>query len=156
MMQLEHGASALSAADRQLIEDEHRRLESFLNDLRDTCCEYETTQSCQGCGMEKTACCQGRLVSFFYDFLDLVEQHFENEENILRGLIPSVEDEFDFVLHQQDHARLMLELRGVMQEALALNKLGKTAEAIRLLYRQATATFGEHASSFDSTFLRAG
>ncbi|HQR50940.1 MAG TPA: hypothetical protein PKW44_04820 [Methylophilaceae bacterium] len=155
MTQLEHGFSALSAADRQLIEDEHARLELFLQDLRDTCCEYETTQSCQGCGKEKAACCQGRLTSFFYDFLDLIEQHFENEENIMRRLTPAAEDGLYFIQHQQAHAGLMLKVRAAMHEAGALNKQGKTAEAIRLLYRQVPAMFGEHACRFDDAFLRA-
>jgi hypothetical protein len=154
MTQREYGFDTLSERDRLLIEGEHSRMGLFLKELRDTCCEYETTNTCQECGQEKAACCQGRLASFSYDFLDMVEQHFENEESILRGLMSSSEDEPYFLLHKQAHEMLMLELRGVMQESLMMNKQGRTAEAFRLLYQRTLAMFGEHASSFDSILSR--
>lgn len=153
MTQPDQNFSVLSAADRRLIEDEHARLEHFLDDLRDTCHEFVTNQTCQFCDRARMACCKGRLNSFFHDFQDLVAQHFDNEETILRHLVPTLQEEEYFIRHQQAHERLMVEVREALRQSLALNGQGETAEAIRLLYRRIAAMFGEHARNFDDTFL---
>jgi len=51
------GLRALSLTECQLIEDEHARLERFLRELRETCCEFDSLEECQDCGREKIASC---------------------------------------------------------------------------------------------------
>lgn len=155
MLQLVQEISGLSAEDHRLIEDEHARLERFLHDLRDTCKEFCTQNDCQGCERERIASCRGRLTSFFYDFLDLVAEHFENEEKIMRGSLLAMEDSPYYRQHQEEHASLMREMRTLMQESAALSEQGNTAQAIRQLYSRVTARFGEHARLYDTPFLRA-
>jgi hypothetical protein len=153
MPQPDPNPSALSPADRQQIEREHQRLAMFLHDLHDTCCKFQTLDDCQGCGREKIACCQGRLASFRFDFFDLVAEHIENEEQIMRNSLGEAGcDEF-LRSHQDEHIRLMREMNDWMREMAALNKEGHTAAAIRKLHRQISARFGEHAEFFDHPFL---
>jgi len=153
MLQLDQNSSAISAADRLLVEQEHFRLEAFLHDLRGTCSKLGAALDC-GCDKEQMACCQGRVASFYYDFLDLAATHFDNEENIMRASLPAADDDVYFQSHQQAHARLLREVQASMRQALALSKQGKTAAAIQLLYRQISAMFGEHGHAYDAVLLR--
>lgn len=93
----------LTTVERQLIEDEHAHLERFLRDLRDTCCEFYSLKGCQGCGREKIASCQGRLISFEHVFLDFVIEHFGNEEKIMSEISRTQDTNEYFRLHQQEH-----------------------------------------------------
>lgn len=61
-------------------EDEHVRLNQLLQNLRGTCDKFYSLEGCHGCGKEKVASCQGRLISFKHVFLELVIKHFRNEE----------------------------------------------------------------------------
>jgi hemerythrin len=142
----------LEADDLALIEQEHARLEHFLQRLSDTCSELESDHSCQACDREKQACCQGRLTSFLYDFLDLVAEHFENEEMILCEKLGLPTDEY-FQQHHAAHMRLMRELTDMIRDASVLNRQGLTVEAIRQLYRWIQENFTEHARRYDVTFL---
>ncbi len=143
----------LSAADRQLIEAEHARLEQFLNDLRDTCEKYRSSGNCFGCDREQVATCQGRLTSFFFDFLDLIAEHFDNEERIMRDVLPSSDLEGYFHQHQAAHARLTREVRELMRESAIFSNQGNPSEAIRRLERKISELFGRHAHVFDDVFL---
>ena len=90
-----------TTVERQLIEDEHAHLERFLRDLRDTCCEFYSLKGCQGCGREKIASCQGRLISFEHVFLDFVIEHFGNEEKNMSEISRTQDTNEYFRLHQQ-------------------------------------------------------
>jgi hypothetical protein len=153
MPQPDPNPSPLSPAELQQIEHEHQRLAMFLHDLHDTCCKFQTLEDCQGCGREKIACCQGRLASFRFDFFDLVAEHIENEEQIMRNSLGEAGcDEF-LHRHQDEHAHLLREMNDWMREMAVLSKEGHTAAAIRKLHRQISARFGEHAECFDHPFL---
>lgn len=145
--------SNLSPADRLQIEHEHQRLAMFLHDLHDTCCKFQTLEDCQGCGREKIACCQGRLASFRFDFFDLVAEHIENEEQIMRSSLGDAGCDEYLRRHQEEHAQVLREMKDWMQEMSALSRDGHTAAAIRKLHQKITARFGEHAQSFDDPFL---
>ena len=72
-----------------------------MRDLRDTCCEFYSLKGCQGCGREKIASCQGRLISFEHVFLDFVIEHFGNEEKIMSEISRTQDTNEYFRLHQQ-------------------------------------------------------
>lgn len=148
-----------SAADLLLIDEEHARLEQFLNDLRDTCDNFGAQGNCYGCSRAQVATCQGRLASFFYDFLDLLAEHFENEERMMReSLMAEADDEVDdehFRQHRAEHARLMSEVRNLMQESAVLSHQGNPSEAVRQLDRKIAEIFGMHVQAFDVPFLQA-
>lgn len=155
MSQTELGFAAIPDADRLRIEEEHDHLERFLKDLVDACTEFETKNDCQACGREQCASCQGRLASFQFDFLDLVAEHIDNEESIMRNHLDSPEDSEYFRHHQAEHVRLMEEVRNkLMRESTLLSRQGKTAAAIRLLYEKLTEIFEDHANDFDSRLLK--
>jgi hemerythrin len=148
-----HNFRELSEAERFLIEDEHARLERFLQDLRETCSEFVNQEECHGCAREKIASCQGRLTSFFYDFLDLVSVHFENEEKVISEILQTQEASDYFRHHQKEHANLMREMESLMHESSAISRQGRTAAAIRNLYQRVAERFIEHARGFDDIFL---
>lgn len=153
MLRLDQNLNMLSAADRLLIDAEHARLEQFLCDLRDTCENFSTGGDCYSCSRAQVATCQGRLNSFFYDFLDLLVEHFENEENIMRNHLLTPEDESYFHLHQEEHARLIHEVRELMRESAVFSSQGNPSEAIRRLESKISELFGLHTDIFDSALL---
>jgi hemerythrin len=145
--------NALSDDDRQLIEAEHLRLEQFLGELYETCSEMVPDFGCSGCDSGKFAACQGRLPSFFYDFYELVSNHFDNEEKIMRDSLWS-ESGYELLRqHNQEHARLMREVKELIEECSTFNKQGNVAAAIRHFHNKVTDMFGEHARTFDSRLL---
>lgn len=146
--------NGLSTSDRLLIDAEHARLEQFLKDLRDTCENYGASGNCYGCSRVQVATCQGRLTSFFFDFLDLIAEHFDNEEKIMLGTIDAVEMEEYFHRHQAAHARLTREVRELMRESAVFSNQGNPSEAIRRLERKISELFGQHAHTYDDVFLR--
>lgn len=146
---------ALNHTDRELLDHEHARLEQFLRDLSETCTEFLSQGGCQNCDQTTQACCQGRLTSFHYDFLDLVAEHIENEETIIGRYLANPADSLFFREHQQAHAAVLQELRQLMDQSIALSKRGETAAAIRLLLAEITLMFGEHAHQFDRQYDRA-
>ncbi len=146
----------LSASDRRIIDDEHARLDRFLRDLCETCPEFTSLEDCHNCGHEKTASCQGRLPSFFYDFHDLVAEHFENEEKIMAGKLQSEEERDYLRRHQEEHARLMREVRSLIKESTELSQRGNVAAAIRRFHHLIKDRFSEHADSYDKILLGAG
>lgn len=155
MSQVEPGFSDIPDAEKLSIEEEHDHLERFLKDLVDTCTEFESKNDCQPCGREQCASCQGRLASFQFDFLDLVAEHIENEEGIIRKHLNSPEDSEYFRRHQTEHVRLMNELRNkLMRESTQLSRQGKTAAAIRMLHEKLTEIFEGHAKNFDARLLK--
>jgi hypothetical protein len=151
-MQRSSRIDTIARDDLEALDHEHVRLEQFLRDLCDTCTEFLSGSGCQGCDQVTQACCQGRLVSFYYDFLDLVSEHIENEESIIARYLAHPEDSRFFREHQQAHAAVIQELRLLMEQSIALSRQGETADAIRRLHEQISAMFGEHASQFDSYY----
>lgn len=145
----------LNPADRQLIDQEHARLEQFLHNLGDTCCELGSQKNCTNCARDKFASCQGRLTSFHYDFLDLVTEHFENEEKIMCDRLRMSNDEY-FHKHRGAHAKLMRDLTEMMRVSSILNRRGNTAEAIRQICRWIEVNFAEHARTYDGVLLGKG
>lgn len=152
--QTQHDFAVIPEADRLRIEEEHAHLATFLRDLRDTCTEFESMHECHGCGSEKSASCHGRLASFQFDLLDLVAEHFENEEGIMRDNIASPEDSQFFRRHQAEHARLLDEIKNkLIRESSSLSHQGQTVAAIRLLHVKITEIFKHHANEFDEKLL---
>ena len=154
MSQLERNFGALSMGDRQSIELEHVRLARFMSDLRATCSEFSSSADCQDCAKEKVASCQGQLPSFFYDYLDLLEEHFDNEERILLGVIKTQDERVHLRLHHDEHMRLLRQVKQLIQEASTMSRQGNVAAAIFQFYQQITDIFSEHDRAFDATFMR--
>jgi hemerythrin len=145
----------LDPADRSMIDAEHLRLERFIQDLRETCQNFGANSNCYGCTRAQVATCQGRLASFFYDFLDLVTEHFENEETILRHQLPTIDEDQYFRLHQEAHERLIEEVKALMRESAVYSQQGNPSEAIHRLESKISVMFSHHASVFDDAFLGA-
>lgn len=156
MPQINLGLTRLAANDQRAIQAQHARLEQLLNDLSDTCSEFYRHADCSLCPREKVACCQGRLPSFLYDFLDLVADHFETEEQIMSQLLQPSETAFSEYLrhHREEHANLMREVKQLIQQSSALSKQGNVGEAIQLFHQLISRRFREHAHSFDDPLLK--
>jgi hemerythrin len=148
------GLRALSLTERQLIEGEHARLERFLRELRETCCEFDSLEECQDCGREKIASCQGRLISFTHDFLDFVIEHFENEEKIMSEIYSTQQSNRYFQLHQQEHMKLVREMESLMHELSVMSRRGHTAIAIREFYYRVAEIFSKHARTLDDPLMQ--
>ena len=146
-------ASVLSASERRMIDDEHARLEQFLKDLRDTCENFGASGNCYGCTRAQVATCQGRLASFFYDFLDLIAEHFENEEKIIQGMLKAADEDAYFLQHQAEHHRLIEEVRKLMRASSLMSQRGNPSEAIRQLEGFIAEMFSVHAHAYDGPFL---
>ncbi len=153
MMQYGPVSGNISATDRLLLDEEHARLEQFMNDMSDICENFFLHGNCLACNRSQVATCQGRLTSFFYDFLDLVAEHFENEENILRSSLTGGDGDERFFQHKNEHARLMHEINDLMRESLLLSHQGNPSAAIRRLDQKITEMFGAHANVFDAPIL---
>ena len=158
MQQLNPDYIGLLATKRQLIEEEHARLDQCLCDLCgvcETCSQYKSLTDCHkcNCSNEKKAACQGRLTSFFYDFQYLVVEHFDNEENIIGDIVRSSDEDHYHRLHQKEHEHLMLDLRHQIHESATLSKQGNVREAIRHFYQLITVRFGEHARNYDNILM---
>ncbi|MCX7627644.1 MAG: hypothetical protein N2Z69_04435 [Methylophilaceae bacterium] len=146
---------AISEGDRLRIVQEHDRLTAFLHDLQHTCSEFDTSVDCKRCGREKMASCQGLLVSFQFDFIELIEEHFEHEEELMRRCLASPEDDAYFRHHQAEHTRLLQEIRNVLiPQSTQMSHHGQTAAAIRLLQEKITEIFSQHTLDFDQHLLK--
>ncbi|HLD09576.1 MAG TPA: hypothetical protein VJB68_05970 [Methylophilaceae bacterium] len=144
----------LAPADYLLIEKEHARLERFLCDLRDTCCNLDNLLSCQSCSSEKLASCRGRLPSFFHDVIDLAGKHFDHEESIMLNR-PHVTTEHEyFRIHSQAHTNIMQMLNAMVGECSSLDEQGNTAEGYRQFYKKLSDLLEEHDRSFDDPFIQ--
>jgi hemerythrin len=150
MQQHYRNSNVLTFADRYLIDEEHARMERFLRDLRETCAELDALEDCNGCDNGKAASCQGRLNSFMYDFLDIISEHFENEEKIMQICLSDPEHNEYIRRHLTAHEKLMREIKILMREADELNKHGITVLAIRQIYNQIEEMFKVHAHEYDS------
>lgn len=145
----------LSAADRQVIENEHARLAQFLCDLCDICGEPVPSADCHKCGNEKFASCQGLLPSFFYDFHDLLNEHFENEETIMSSLPQSEPLDEYLRQHQEDHALVIQELQHLIRESTVLSQQGNVVVAIQQFRQLIKSRLREHDRFFDAILLNA-
>jgi hemerythrin len=130
--------------DLNLVDEEHARMEKFLRDLYDTYSELEA----EG-GDARVASCHGRLTSFLYDFLDIISEHFENEERLMQACLVAPEDVDYFRRHRAAHEKLARDVKVLLQETAELNRHGSTALAIRHLYQQIAVMFGEHSREYD-------
>ena len=140
---------ALLPADRRMIDEDHERLERFIRDLHDTCAELESADDCGDCDRERVASCQGRLTSFLYDFLDIMDNHFETEEKLMEACLTTPEQREYVHGHKAAHEKLRREVKVLLRELAEMNKQGSTMMAIRQFYRQVAVMFGNHAHEFD-------
>jgi hemerythrin len=131
--------------DLNLIDQEHARMERFLRDLYDTYSELEA----DGAG-DRLASSHGRLNSFLYDFLDIISEHFENEERLMEACLAAQEDKDYFQRHRAAHEKLAQQVKILMRETAELSKQGSTALAIRHLYQQIAVMFGDHSREYDN------
>lgn len=144
----------ISADDYKLIREEHERLDRFLQDLRDTCCNLDNQLDCNSCSREKFASCHGRMYSFLYDLLDITDKHFYNEESIMLSR-PHISEEYEyFRLHRQAHFNIMRSLKSIVDDCASLDERGITAEGYRQLYEKISTLFEEHGRLFDDPFIQ--
>jgi len=116
-----------------LVQDEHLQINGFLKNLRSTCFNLDNQHSCKNCTSEKHAACQGRLVSAFYNAINIVTNHFDREESIM--LKPSlVTEQYEVFYHQQAHSNILNELNAKVSQCALLDADGETSEAFRQLY----------------------
>lgn len=144
----------IALANRQQIEAEHKQLDVFLDDLRDTCCNLDNNADCGTCLNETHACCHGRLPSFIHDLREICEKHFEHEELLLLAKSQSAEPYEYYLAHKQAHAEIMQMLKSMQTECTSLNRQGLTAQGYRLLYRKVSSLFDEHNRLFDDRYIQ--
>lgn len=150
----QNNIKALSDADYQQIKLEHERLERYLADLRETCCNLDNEIGCDGCGSEKLASCHGRMHSFLHDLLDITGKHFVNEEKIMLSRPHVNEDYAYYRMHHQAHLQIMKALKSVAEQCGKLDREGATAAAYRELFGKISVLFDEHSRSFDDPFIQ--
>ena len=144
----------LSSQDFLEIREEHMRLNDSLNLLCTTCHNMNNQLDCQSCDREKVATCQGRLVSFFYNVVNLSTNHFRHEEFIMLRQPGVTKGDEDFRRHQQAHINMLDALNEVISECDVLDARGKTAEAYRNLCNRMSVLFKEHDRMFDGIYLK--
>ena len=144
----------LATEDYMLIEEEHLRLHGSLNNLRSTCWNLDNQRGCQSCTREKLATCQGRLVSFFHNIINISANHFHHEESIMLRRAHVAKENEDFLNHQQAHGNILHQLNAIVSECAALDARGETAEGYRQLYRRMSELFEEHNRLFDGPFIQ--
>ena len=144
----------IAPAEYKLIEDEHLRLHNSLTNIRSTCRNLDHHGSCQSCSREQIATCQGRLISFFYNIINIATNHFNHEESIMQRLSLVTQEYGDFRSHQQAHNNILNELNAKVSQCALLDANGETSEAYRQLYKRTSELFEEHARLLDDPFLR--
>jgi len=147
-------AKNLAPEDYLLIEEEHVQLREFLNDLDNTCCNLENQIGCQSCTREKLASCRGQLTSFFYNFVNLSENHFRHEESIMLSRPRVTKENKYFQKHGQAHANIMDELYAIVSKCSSLDEQGETAESYRQLSKNMSKLLEEHDRLFDDPFIQ--
>lgn len=145
---------SLSPDDYKLIENEHKLLDRFLADLRDTCCNLDNQLDCSICSKERLASCRGRFSSFLYRLLETTSTHYYHEESIMLSRLHVTEKYEYFRAHRQAHIDIIEELRVIADECGSLNQQGRTADGYRQLYNKISNLFAEHDSSFDTPFIQ--
>ena len=144
----------LAPAEYKLIKDEHLRLHDTLKNLRDTCRNLNNQRTCESCSREQIATCQGRLVSFCYNIINIATNHFNHEESIMLRLSLVTKKYEDFRIHQQEHNNILNELNAKVGQCASLDAQGKTSDAYRQLYKRMSELFDEHARLLDDPFIR--
>lgn len=145
----------LSQTDYLIIENEHKLLEAYLNNLCDACACFKSLHQpdSQRCTHEQQASCQGRLPSFLFSIIDLATNHFEHEEDIMLSRPHVTEASEHFCLHRQAHERILQKLDALVEKCLLLNGDGDAAQIYQKLHKELLNMFDEHNRNFDDPFL---
>lgn len=144
----------LTLEEYKLIQNEHSRLNGFLENLRNTCCNLDNQRNCESCTSEQHATCQGRLVSSFHNIINSTANHFNHEESIMRRLSLVTEEYGDIQSHQQAHNKILEELNAKVSQCALLDARGDTSEAYRQLHKKMSELFEEHALLLDGPFIQ--
>lgn len=147
-------ARQLTPAEYKLIEDEHRRLGDSLQNIRSTCRNLDNHDGCDNCSRERIATCQGRLITFFYNIINIAANHFSHEESIMQRLAIVTKEYENFRSHQQAHNNILNELNAKVSQCALLDANGETSEAYRQLYKRMSELFEEHARLLDDPFIK--
>lgn len=145
----------LAPADYLVIENEHKLLEKYLQNLHDACAcsNLDKLPDYPHCDHEIQASCQGRLPSFLFHIIDLAGKHFDHEEAIMLSR-PHVTQEYEyFRTHRRAHAKVMMQLNALSDECLLLRNNSNTAEIYNQFYVKLTNIFNEHDRDFDDPFI---
>lgn len=143
----------LTPEDFALIEQEHARLAGYMDRIHETCCYIDGTNSCKDCGREKLASCSGRLTSFLMDIVNIAEEHFYHEEEIMLNRSNNIANSEYFIAHQQAHHDILLLLESLGKVCYQFDKTGETVNAYRRLHHQLKEIFQEHDLQFDDPFI---
>lgn len=144
----------LSPEDYALIEHEHARLASYIDKMHDTCIYIKGTHLCSDCGREKQASCSGRLTSFLMDIVNIAEEHFDHEEEIMLSRSVGAANNEYFVAHKKAHNDILLQLESLSKTCNQYDKQDKTVDAYRYLYQQLVGIFSAHDLAFDDPFIQ--
>ncbi len=151
----DHLANSPPEVGLRSIEDEHVRLVILLKDMRDMCGYYfESNHQCQDCNRERQASCQGLFPSYALDFLELVIEHFENEDALIDEIREIPEFELELKSHKKAHLQILRELEGLLQDMKTLNSQGQTVMALRVFHERADSLLNEHTQLFDAPLVR--
>jgi hypothetical protein len=150
----EQSTSGLAPEDYQQIEDEHVQLHRLLNDLGEVCINLDNQVSCCDCDDEKKASCQGQLVSFTYNLAYLAENHFSNEEVLIKRWSQVMDKHESYHAHHQAHENIMAELQNIARQCASIDLSGNISVGYRKLHRRMSVLLKDHDRLFDRPFFQ--
>jgi hemerythrin len=143
----------LALAEYNMIEEEHRQLKRFLDDLQDTCFHLDKLAT-QETPSEQIATYRGRLPSFLFYVTELAAKHFSHEEAIMLNRPNVTEDYKYFRIHQQAHIEIIQNLDILVDECFSLDTQISIAEVYHQFHQKLSALFEEHDRAFDDPFIQ--
>lgn len=144
----------LAPEDYQQIKDEHFQLHRLMDTIRNVCINLDNQLTCQSCDNGKKASCLGQLVSFTHNLTYLTDNHFQNEERIIRRRPHFADNHDHFLDHQQDHANIMAELRNIARQLASIDQSGNVAVGYRKLYKRMSVMLRDHDHLYDGPFIQ--
>lgn len=146
----------LAPIDLIEIEREHAELSSFLHELRSACAcsKFNRLNNCDFCDHEKTSSCQGRLSSFMFYGLYLVDKHFDHEETIILNTLHVTKKNELFRLHQQAHDEILQKLITGTNEWSSVASSKNTPLIYSQFYKVFDNLLKEHDHKFDAPFVQ--
>jgi len=110
---------AIPKIGHPLLDAEHETMLGFAGLCTISCPHLESRQDCDGCIDGKPEQCRDGLHNILGHVLPYIQQHFEEEESLMKQAILNVKDPMHMPVHLSTHNRLLQQFRAVAAE---LNK----------------------------------
>lgn len=156
MLPLSQEVTLLAPEHLVIIEDEHAKLNGFLQDLLNACScgKLNRLSNSDFCDQEKISSCQGRLTSFLSFGIYLVGEHFEHEESIILDTLHITKQHELFRLHQEAHDGILEKLNAYVNDWTSIASSKNTHIIYGQFYKVLSNLLNEHDHKFDTPFIR--